>query len=153
LNVIALRRNLVQAELLRRAYSVNGSPRDIRQKRRLMAQAMTGPHFAAARAAGDLLFISGQIALGSEGRLVGKTVQAQTQQCLANLETVLAAHGLRRTDVVKTTVWLKSPADFCAFHVIYNKFFGEHRPAQSALCAQFVIPQALVAIEAIADLH
>lgn len=119
-------------------------------QRRVMAEVMMRPHLAAARAAGDLLFISGQLAVGFGGRLLGETVQAQTQQCLANLETVLAAHGLRRENVVKTTVWLKPPPDVEAFNVIYGRFFGEHRPAQSILCSELTIPEALVAIEAIA---
>jgi 2-iminobutanoate/2-iminopropanoate deaminase len=115
-----------------------------------MADAIIRPHLSAARRAGNLLFMSGQLPLDPQGRLVGDTVGAQTERCLANLETVLAAHGLGRHHIVKTTVWLRPPVDFSAFNAAYGQFFGEDRPARSTVCARLVIPSALVEIEAIA---
>lgn len=115
-----------------------------------MADATIRPHLSAALQAGNLLLMSGQLALGARGKLIGDTVEAQTQQCLANLETVLAAHGLGREHIVKTTVWLKRAVDFNAFNEAYGQFFGEHRPARSTTCAELILPAALVEIEAIA---
>ena len=46
----------------------------------------------------------------------GAIVAAQTLQVLANIDMVLAKLGLDRSDIVKTTVWLKPGSDFASFN-------------------------------------
>lgn len=115
-----------------------------------MTDAKPRPHLSAARRAGHLLLLSGQLPLGDHGLLAGDTIKQQTHQCLANLDSVLAAHGLGREHVVKTTVWLKHAGDFASFNLAYAEFFGECRPARSTVCAELVLASALIEIEAIA---
>ena len=53
---------------------------------------------------GKQLFISGQVALDAEGRLVGRgDLSAQTRQVCENLKTALAAAGGSLADIVKIT--------------------------------------------------
>ncbi len=57
--------------------------------------------------AGPLLFISGQVALDPEGRIVGKgDVRAQTVQVLENIRMILRANGADMEDVVSVTVYV-----------------------------------------------
>ena len=111
---------------------------------------MTNPHFASAKSAAGLLFLSGQVAFDSAGRLTAETIEAQTTQCLVNIEEVLRQHGLGRRAVVKTTVWLRTTSDFVSFNNAYATFFGDHKPARSTVRADLMIAGALVEIEAVA---
>ncbi len=100
----------------------------------------------------DLMMCSGQLAFGSDGKIVDGDIETQTTICLQNLERVLAQVGLDRTAIVKTTIWLVEATDFSGFNAAYAKFFGEYRPARSTVCAQLLVPGARVEIEAIAQL-
>ncbi|MER3486179.1 MAG: enamine deaminase RidA, partial [Chloroflexota bacterium] len=54
---------------------------------------------------GDLIFVSGQVALRPDGTLVGKDdARAQTEQVFANLQAVLEAAGSGLDQVGKITV-------------------------------------------------
>jgi 2-iminobutanoate/2-iminopropanoate deaminase len=102
--------------------------------------------------AGDLLFLSGQLAFGPEGRIEGE-VSVQTTHCLERLETVLLEHGLDRSAIVKVSVWLTERSAFTAFNDAYAAFFGEQRPARSTVISGLAIDGALVEIDAIALLQ
>ncbi|MFV3128985.1 RidA family protein [Niveispirillum sp. KHB5.9] len=109
------------------------------------------PALSPAVAAGDLLFLSGQLAFGPDGAIVAPDdVSVQTAQVLANLERVLKAHGLGLSDIVKTSVWLTDTADFPAFNAAYAKALGDHRPARSTVRSDLMLPGAKVEIDAVA---
>ena len=94
------------------------------------APAAIGP-YTQALAAGPFVFISGQIPLDANGRLVEGDIVVQTVQVMANLKAILAAVGLALKDVVKTTVYLTDLADFQEMNRTYAEFFPQHprRPA------------------------
>ncbi len=99
------------------------------------APAPVGPYNQAI-AAGQLLFVSGQIALDpATGNIVGQgNVEQQTQQVLANLKAVLAAGGATLNDVVKTTVFLADMNDFAVVNGIYAQHFGDdNAPARACV--------------------
>jgi 2-iminobutanoate/2-iminopropanoate deaminase len=101
--------------------------------------------------AGELLFISGQIPLDpASGALAGAAMQDQARQALHNLKAVLAAAGLTVDSLVKTTVYLRSMADFGAFNAVYEEELGKAKPARSAVEVGALPRGALVEIEAIA---
>jgi 2-iminobutanoate/2-iminopropanoate deaminase len=81
------------------------------------------PHFSPSRREGDFVFVSGQMAFDADWRIVGDTVGEQTGRCLARIEDILAPHGLRLADVVKTTVWLTRVGDFAEFNRSYAAAF------------------------------
>lgn len=111
---------------------------------------MTPPHLSQSKRAGDLVFTSGQLAF-ADGKIAGD-IKDQTGRSIANLRAVLADHGLDLEAVVKTTVWLKRQQDFAAFNDAYASAFGEHRPARSTTIADLALAEALVEIEAIAQI-
>jgi 2-iminobutanoate/2-iminopropanoate deaminase len=85
----------------------------------------TGPYSPAIRA-GNLLFVSGQIALAPDADLA-----TQTRQCLANLRAVLEAGGATLQQVAKVTVYMADPDGWPVFNPIYAEFFGTHKPARA----------------------
>ena len=99
----------------------------------------------------DLLFTSGQLAFDSSGALdPDADTKAQTLQCLANAEAVLAEAGVDRNRIFKASVWLTAKADFGAFNAGWAEFFGGHYPARSTVRSELMLPGALVEIEVIA---
>jgi 2-iminobutanoate/2-iminopropanoate deaminase len=110
-----------------------------------------GP-YSAAVASGDLVFVSGQIALDSvAGKLVEGDIAAQTRQSLENLQTILAAAGLTFAHVVKTTIFLTSMGDFAAVNTVYQSYLAEPYPARSTIAVAALPMGAKVEIEMIAS--
>src|SRR5687767_1048283 len=81
-------------------------------------------------AAGDLVFVSGQIPLdAATGKLVEGDVSVQARQSLENVKSVLEAAGLSFAHVVKTTIFLTDMADFAAVNEVYKAYVAEPYPA------------------------
>jgi 2-iminobutanoate/2-iminopropanoate deaminase len=117
------------------------------------APAAIGPYSQAIRV-GDMLFTSGQIPIDPKtGNFVPGAIAEQTRQVLENLKAILAHAGLDLTHVVKTTVFLKSMADFAPMNEVYAHYFassGAIPPARSTVQVAALPKDALVEIEAIA---
>jgi reactive intermediate/imine deaminase len=112
-------------------------------------------HYTDAVRAGDLLFVSGCIAVDGGGRLVGgDDVVAQTRQVFANLKAILAAAGASIRDVVKVTVFLTDVLDRAAVNSVREEVFGETRPASTLVeVSKLVLDGARVEVEAVALLQ
>ena len=109
-----------------------------------------GPYSAAIEN-GDLVFVSGQIALdAATGKLVEGDVAAQARQALENLKTILGAAGLGFSNVVKTTIFLTDMADFAAVNEVYKAAVAEPYPARSTIAVAALPMGARVEIEMIA---
>jgi 2-iminobutanoate/2-iminopropanoate deaminase len=108
-----------------------------------------GP-YTQALAVGPFVFLSGQIPLDAQGRLVEGDIVVQTCQVIANLKAVLAAAGLTLKDVIKTTVFLADLADFPEFNRAYGEFFPQHPPARTTVQAAGLPRGVSVEIDAIA---
>nr|VWO97955.1 Benomyl/methotrexate resistance protein [Ganoderma boninense] len=111
-----------------------------------------GPYNQAIKV-GDLLFCSGSLGLEpSTGKLVEGGVEAQATKALQNLKAIVEAGGSELGKVVKTTVFLQNMDDFKAVNAIYAEFFGNHKPARSAVQVARLPLDALFEIEAIVSL-
>ena len=111
-----------------------------------------GPYSPAIRA-GHLLFVSGQIAVRSDGSpLVDADLAEQTHQCLANLRAVLEAGGATLERVAKVTVYLADPDGWAVFNPIYAEFFGTHKPARAIVPVPAFPGGFLVEVDAVAVL-
>lgn len=101
---------------------------------------------------GDLLFTAGQLPLTSEGALLDdEPVSVQTEQCLANVEAILASEGLGLDDVLKVTIFLDDVDDFDEMNEAYGDHFESDPPARSAVEVGRVPKGAALEVEAIAD--
>lgn len=114
------------------------------------APAAIGPYSQAIKL-GGLLFTSGQIPLDASGQLVEGGIEEQAHQVFRNLEAVLAAAGSSFSDVVKATVFMKDMNDFATVNGIYASYFGDHKPARSAVEVARLPKDVLVEIEVIAS--
>ena len=113
------------------------------------APAAVGP-YSQAVLTGGLLLTSGQLGLNPETGILPEGVEAQAAQALQNIGAILAESGYERTDVVKTTIFIRNMGDFAAVNRIYAGFFGDHRPARSCVEVSALPKGGLVEIEAIA---
>ncbi|MBR4577054.1 MAG: RidA family protein [Clostridia bacterium] len=113
------------------------------------APAAVGPYSQAIQA-GNLLITSGQLGLEPETGSLPEGVEAQAEQSLKNVDAILAEAGLARTDVIKTTVFIRNMGDFAAVNRIYAAYFGDHKPARSCVEVSALPKNGLVEIEVIA---
>lgn len=117
------------------------------------APAPVGPYNQALIATGQMLFISGQIALDpASGELVGgDDVSQQTSQVMKNIGAILSAAGVTFASVVKTTVFLADMNDFAAMNAVYAEYFDdENAPARACVQAARLPKDVRVEIECIA---
>ena len=110
------------------------------------APVAVGPYVQAVLA-GNTLFTSGQLGLIPETGTLPEGIEAQTRQSLKNLQAILDEAGFEKSDVVKTTVFLKDIGDFAAVNVIYADFFGDSHPARSCVEVACLPKGGLVEIE------
>ena len=113
-----------------------------------------GPYSQAIRA-GNLLFVSGQVALDpSTGKFIeDKSIQAQTRRVLENLLAIVSAAGGSADNIVKTTVFLKDMNDFAEMNAVYGGFFGTAPPARATVEAARLPRDASIEIDCIAVLE
>jgi len=100
--------------------------------------------------AGDFVFTSHQGGLVDEEGNRLESIEEQTEQCFRNLERALEAGGATLSDVVKTTVYLKNIDDFRKMREVYRRQFTGGYPARMTLTTEFIEPECLIMIEAVA---
>lgn len=113
------------------------------------APAAVGPYVQAILA-GNTLFSSGQLGMNPETGALPEGVEAQARQSLANVKAILDEAGFAKSDVVKTTVFIKDMNDFAAVNAIYAEFFGDACPARSCVEVARLPKDGLVEIEFVA---
>lgn len=103
--------------------------------------------FSASVRVDDLVFLSGQIGIGADGRLPADFTD-QARQTMANVQQALQQAGLGFDDVFKCTVMLADMSRWEDFNRIYLSYFKPGRlPARSALGANGLARGALVELE------
>ena len=114
------------------------------------APGAVGPYAQAVRT-GDLLFVSGQVALDpATGILVDGGIEEQTRRVMGNLAAILEAGGSGLERVVKATVYLTDLGSFEAMNNIYASFFPGEKPARVCVEVSRLPRNSLVEIDAIA---
>ena len=109
-------------------------------------------HFTDAVRAGDLVFVSGIVAVDGEGRLVGgDDVVAQARHVFENMRAVLAAADCGFEDVLKVTIFLTDVDDRPKINPVRQEIFGAARPASTLVeVPRLAVEGAKIEIEAIA---
>ena len=109
-----------------------------------------GPYSQAVKANG-FLYVSGQLPIVPEtGNFISDDVVEQADQCLKNVQAILAEAGMTLDNVVKCTVFLTDIADFAKVNEVYAKYFKAPYPARSAFQITALPKGGLVEVEAIA---
>ena len=103
---------------------------------------------------GRLVFVSGQVALDEQGRLVGAgDAGLQAEQVFANVAAVLAGVGATPADVVKATIFVTDMASRAAVAEARRRCFGDAAPASTFVeVSRLADPEWLVEVEVIAAL-
>ena len=110
-----------------------------------------GAPYSQAIRAGDLVFVSGQLALRPDhAEIVSDSIEKQTQQVFANLRAILEESGSGLDRLVKTTVYLSDLGDFAAMNEVYAKHVGTQPPARATIEVSALPSGAKVEIDAIA---
>jgi reactive intermediate/imine deaminase len=107
----------------------------------------------AVRASGDLVVISGQIALDAAGEIVGAAdVEAQTRQVFLNVNNALRAAGATFADVVKLTFYLTDVDALPAVRRVRDEWVDTARPPASTAfqVAALIRPELLIEVDALA---
>lgn len=81
-----------------------------------------------------LVMVSGQGATDpATGELAGPDVESQTLQVFRNMEAILTAAGSDLSRVLRCGVFLTDLRDFQAMNAVYERVFGDHRPARTTV--------------------
>lgn len=99
-----------------------------------------------------LIFVSGQGANDpATGKIIGPDVETQTEQVLKNVQAILRAGGSDLQYVLRCGVFLIDMSEFQKMNGVYQRMFGEHRPARTTIqAAALPSPGLRVEIDAIA---
>jgi 2-iminobutanoate/2-iminopropanoate deaminase len=112
-----------------------------------------GP-YSPAVVVGNLVFVSGQAGRDPVTRQIAPDVEAQTEQTLRNIETILKGAGSSLSRVVRCGVFLVDINEFSKMNGVYSRVFGSHRPARTTVEVSALPEPALrVEIDAIAVLE
>jgi 2-iminobutanoate/2-iminopropanoate deaminase len=97
------------------------------------APAPIGPYSQAVQA-GNMLFISGQIALDpATNQLISGGIKVEAKQVMNNLEAVLTTAGFNFENVVKTTIFLSDMNHFGDVNEVYGSYFSSNFPARETV--------------------
>ena len=82
---------------------------------------------------GNLVFVSGQAGRDPSSGTLAPDVEAQTEQALRNITTILNAAGSSLEHVVRCGVFLVDMKEFPKMNEVYARMFGAHRPARTTV--------------------
>ena len=115
------------------------------------APAPIGPYNQAVMT-GDMLFISGQVALiPGTGELANTDITEETNQVMKNLKAILTEAGMEFGHVVKTTIFLSDMNLFGAVNEIYGSYFNSEYPARETVAVKGLPKNVNVEISMIAS--
>jgi 2-iminobutanoate/2-iminopropanoate deaminase len=116
------------------------------------APAAIGPYSQAVQY-GNLLFVSGQIALDPKtAELVEGDIEVQTRQVLENVKAIIESTGMTLNNVLKCSCFLNSMEDFASFNSVYGSYFGDSLPARETVEVARLPKDVLVEVSAICGL-
>ncbi|MEO7306264.1 MAG: RidA family protein [Ferruginibacter sp.] len=114
------------------------------------APAPIGPYNQAVMS-GNMLFISGQIALiPGTTDLANTDIATEANQVMKNLQAILAEAGLEFAHVVKTTIFLSDMNLFTAVNDVYGSYFSSDYPARETVAVKGLPKNVNVEISMIA---
>jgi 2-iminobutanoate/2-iminopropanoate deaminase len=109
-----------------------------------------GPYSQAIEA-GNMLFISGQVAINPKtGNVEATDIFEESHQVMHNLRAILHVSGLDFKHVVKTTIFLTDMSLFSSVNEVYGKYFHGAFPARETVAVKGLPKNVNVEISMIA---
>jgi len=100
------------------------------------APAPIGPYNQAVKA-GDLLFVSGQIAINpATNELIEGTIKEEAYQVMHNLQAILTEAHITFEHIVKTTIFLSDMSLFAEVNEVYGSYFNGDFPARETVAVK-----------------
>lgn len=94
-----------------------------------------GPYSQAVQA-GNMLFVSGQIAIDpATNELIEGSVSDEALRVMENIKVLLAKAGYSFSDIVKTTIFLTDMKYFAEVNQVYGSYFNADFPARETVAA------------------
>jgi 2-iminobutanoate/2-iminopropanoate deaminase len=90
------------------------------------------------RVSGEWVFLAGQGAFNNRNEVVGATIEAQTDQTLRNIDSLLQGAGCSRSDVVSVLVHLSDLSNFDGYNQVYAQFFPDPKPVRTTVEARLL---------------
>ena len=102
--------------------------------------------------AGDFIFVPGTGPVDPATRkIVGDTIEQQTEKTIDNIVAILEADGASLSDVVKVTAHLSDPGLFSRYDVVYAQRFSRPYPVRTTVGSNLgMSPGLMIEIDCIA---
>lgn len=114
------------------------------------APAPIGP-YSQAILTGNMLFVSGQIALNPLTQTIdAKNIAEEAKQVMSNIQGILKEAGMDFNNIVKTTIYLSDMSLFAEVNEIYASYFNSNFPARETLAVKGLPKNVNVEISVIA---
>jgi 2-iminobutanoate/2-iminopropanoate deaminase len=94
-----------------------------------------GPYSQAVKA-GNMLFLSGQVALDAEGNLHIGSLKEETTQVMKNIGALLSEAGAGFEHIVKATIFLSDMSLFSEVNEVYGSYFSADFPARETVAVK-----------------
>ena len=112
----------------------------------------TGYTHVVEAAGGKTVYISGQIALDKDGKVVGEgDMKVQAEQVFKNLQAALTSAGATFKDVVKMNTYMTDLSQLQVVRDVRARYFGDVAPASTLVqVVHLARPEFLIEVEVIA---
>lgn len=102
--------------------------------------------------AGDFIFVTGTGPIDpATSKIVGDTIEQQTEQTITNMESILEADGATLADVVKVSTHLHDPSLFPRYNAVYARRFSRPYPVRTTVGSDLsALPGMLIEVDCIA---
>lgn len=108
-------------------------------------------HVARVEFAGrTVLQLSGQVAVGADGKIVGTDMTTQAEFIMDNISAILAAHGATLADVVNLRTYLTDMSKLPGYGKVRAARFTTPPAITTVEVSRLFIPGALLEVEALA---
>jgi len=115
------------------------------------APAPIGPYNQAIMA-GNLLFVSGQVAIDpATGNIEASGIAEETAMVMKNIGAILAEAGMSFSNVIKTTIFLSDMNLFSAVNEVYAQYFTADFPARETVAVKGLPKNVNIEISVIAS--
>jgi 2-iminobutanoate/2-iminopropanoate deaminase len=98
----------------------------------------------------DMIFVSGQVGMGPDGKITSGGFAAEADSCFANVRGALERCGASMDQVVRITAYLTDLADYAAYGQARGRAFPASPPASATVQVAGLLVGARVEVDAVA---
>jgi enamine deaminase RidA (YjgF/YER057c/UK114 family) len=96
---------------------------------------------------GDWIWVSGSTGFNYKTMTISDDVVEQAEQSFRNIQAAMEQGGFSLSDVVRVNYIFPDAANVAPCWPVFRKYFGEARPAATAIIAGLVDPRMKIEIE------